>query len=153
MRVLLDAGADPGLTTNGKSTALMAAAGLGRILGENTVKESALLEAATLALELGADVKAVDELDNTPLHYAAYHRLSTLVQLFVSEGAELDAKNMFGETPLWASELVIQWFGGGTFKVVPSSTGDLLRRLGAHAPRPYDEKRPGKGDWPNNDIK
>lgn len=151
MRALKDGGADPSLTTDQHSTALMAAAGLGRILGENTVPETDLLDAATLAMEFGAAVAAVDDFGNTALHYAAYHRLSTVVQFLADQGAALDAKNMFEETPLWVSELVIQWFGGGTFKIVPTSTGDLLRSLGAHAPRPPYEKRPG--DWPNNDLR
>jgi ankyrin repeat protein len=150
MRRLKEAGADLTLTTNKRSTPLMAAAGLGRILGENTVPESKLLDAATLAIELGADVKAADDFGNTALHYAAYHRLSTLVQLLVDRGADLEVRNMFGETPLWAADLVIQWFGGGTFKVVPTPTGDLLRKFGARPiPTPY-ELRPA--DWPCNEI-
>jgi ankyrin repeat protein len=150
MRTLKEAGADPSLTTNKQSTALMAAGGLGRILGENTIPEAKVLDAARLAIELGADVKAADGFGNTALHYAAYHRLSTVVELLVHHGAALEAKNMFGETPLWASDLVIQWFGGGTFKVVPTPTGDLLRTLGARPiEAPYD-LRPA--DWPCNEI-
>ncbi|MGE3507986.1 MAG: ankyrin repeat domain-containing protein [Vicinamibacterales bacterium] len=150
MTVLREAGADPSIATKKRSTPLMAAAGLGRILGENSVEEPQLLAAAKLALEHGADVTTVDEYGNTALHYAAYHRLPTLVQLLVDNGAALDVKNMFGETPLWAADLVIQWFGGGTFKVVPTPTGDLLRRLGAKPIAvPYD-KRPA--DWPCNEI-
>jgi ankyrin repeat protein len=150
MRRLKQAGADPGLTTGKGSTALMAAAGLGRILGENTLPESKLLEAAKLAIELGADVKAADGFGNTALHYAAYHRLSTLVQLLVDRGADLEARNMYDETPLWAADLVIQWFGGGTFKVVPTPTGDLLRKLGARPIEVPYELRPA--DWPCNEI-
>lgn len=150
MRMLKEAGADPSLSTAKKSTTLMAAAGLGRILGENSVEEPKLLEAARLALEYGAEVSRADDYGNTALHYAAYHRLPSLVQLLVDRGATLESRNMFGETPLWAADLVIQWFGGGTFKMVPTPTGDLLRRMGA---RPIDtpyEKRPA--DWPCNEI-
>ncbi len=150
MTMLKEAGADPSIATNKQSTPLMAAAGLGRVLGENSVDEAKLLAAAKLALQHGASVTSVDDYGNTPLHYAAYHRLPTLVQLFVDNGAPLEVKNMFGETPLWAADLVIQWFGGGTFKVVPTPTGDLLRKLGA---KPIDvpyEKRPA--DWPCNEI-
>ena len=150
MQRLKEAGADLTLTTTKRSTPLMAAAGLGRILGENTVPETNLLEAAKLALELGADIKAADDFGNTALHYAAYHRLNTLVQLLVDHGAELEVRNMFGETPLWAADLVIQWFGGGTFKVVPTPTGDLLRKLGARPMTAPYQLRPA--DWPCNEI-
>lgn len=150
MTLLRDAGADPSIATKKKSTPLMAAAGLGRILGENSVEEPKLLAAAKLALEHGADVSSVDEYGNSALHYAAYHRLPTLVQLLVDKGAALEVKNMFGETPLWAADLVIQWFGGGTFKVVPTPTGDLLRTLGAKPIEVPYEKRPA--DWPCNEI-
>lgn len=150
MTMLKEAGADPAITTKKKSTPLMAAAGLGRILGENTAEEPRLLAAAELAFAHGADVASADEYGNTALHYAAYHRLPTLVQLLVDKGARLEVKNMFGETPLWAADLVIQWFGGGTFKVVPTPTGDLLRKLGARPIEVPYEKRPA--DWPCNEI-
>lgn len=150
MTMLKEAGADASIVTKKKSTALMAAAGLGRILGENTVEEPKLLAAATLALEHGANISSADEYGNTALHYAAYHRLPTLVQLFVDKGAPLEVKNMYGETPLWAADLVIQWFGGGTFKIVPTPTGNLLRKLGAKPIETPYEKRPA--DWPCNEI-
>ena len=150
MTMLKEAGANPSITTNKESTSLMAAAGLGRILGENTAEEPKLLAAAKLALDHGADVASVDGYGNTALHYAAYHRLPTLVQLLVDKGATLEVKNMFGETPLWAADLVIQWFGGGTFKVVPTPTGDLLRKFGAKPIATPYEKRPA--DWPCNEI-
>ena len=105
MQALLDAGADPALTTDIRSTALMAAAGAGRVLGKNTLKHGPLLEAATLAVKAGADVNAVDDFGNTALHYAAY-------------------------------------------QILRSSTGDLLRKLGAPAiPPSYERARPR--DWPD----
>jgi ankyrin repeat protein len=148
MQALLDADADPALTTNVKSTALMAAAGAGRMLGENTVTQDRARSAAALALETGSDVNAVDGYGNTALHYAAYHRLDTVVGFLVEKGARFDVKNKFGETPLWLSELVLQFFGGGTYQIVRTPTGDLLRKLGAEAVKPsYERARPR--DWPD----
>lgn len=148
MRILSDAGADLTLTTDLGSTPLMAAAGLGRMLGENTVSEADLIDAARLAIELGADVAASDEIGNTALHYAAYHRLTEVSRYLVDQGAALGGRNKFGETPLWLSELAIQFYGGGTYQIVPTATGDLLRSLGADPSTPfYDRARPR--DWPD----
>jgi len=148
MQALLDAGATPGLTTAIGGTALMAAAGAGRNLGETSLKQASLLEAAKLAVKTGADVNAADEMGNTALHYAAYLRVDSVVQFLVENGARMDARNKFGETPLWLSELALQFFGGGTYQILQSSTGDLLRKLGAPAIRPgYDRSRPR--DWPD----
>ena len=85
---------------------------------------------------MGADLEATDDVGNNALHYAAYHRLSALVQFLVDQGAALEARNRFGETPLWLSELAIQFYGGGTYQIVPTDTGDLLRSLGAEATTP-----------------
>jgi ankyrin len=148
MQALLDGGADPALTTKVGSTALMAAAGAGRMLGETTMTQEKVRGAAALALKTGADVNAVDSYGNTALHYAAYHRLDTVVEFLVEKGARFDVKNKFGETPLWLSELVLQFFGGGTYQIVRTPTGDLLRKLGAEAVKPsYDRARPR--DWPD----
>jgi ankyrin repeat protein len=148
MQALLDAGADPALTTDIRSTALMAAAGAGRVLGENSLKHGPLLEAAKLAVKAGADVNAADDFGNTALHYAAYNRVDSVVQYLVDNGARMDVRNKFGETPLWLSELAMQFFGGGTYQTLRSSTGDLLRKLGAPAIQPsYERARPR--DWPD----
>lgn len=149
MRALVAKGADVRLAATGKGTSLMAAAGLGRVQGEVSVPEKDTLLAAELIVQLGAaDVNAVDSIGNTALHYAAYMRRDATVRFLVEHGAALDVKNKFGETPLWVSELVIQFAGGGTFQVVPSSTGDLLRKLGAVPVRPaYGELRPTY--WPD----
>jgi hypothetical protein len=117
----------------------MAAAGLGRSIGEILVPESKTLAAAKMVLELGdADINAVDTVGNTALHYAAFLRRDSIVQLLVEHGASLEVRNVFGETPLWLAEVVIQFAGGGRYEVESTSTGNLLRRLGAKPiPPPY----------------
>ena len=151
MRLLADAGADVHVRTTSNATPLMAAAGFGRVLGESTVQDTDSRDAATLAVALGADTSATDDAGNTALHYAAYLRQDAAVQFLADEGAALNAQNKFGETPLWVSELAIQFSGGGTFQILQSSTGDLLRSLGADILEPaYDRARPR--DWPDNDI-
>jgi ankyrin repeat protein len=149
MRVLAAHGADVRLTTSRNGTPLMAAAGLGRVLGEVLVPEEKTLAAATLLFEMGAaDVNAADKLGNTALHYAAFMRRDSIVQLLAGNGAKFDVRNTFGEDPLWLSELVVQFAGGGRFEIVPSSTGALLRKFGAQPSRPaYDRLRPRY--WPD----
>jgi hypothetical protein len=54
------------------------------------------------------------------------------VQLLVDHGARLDVPNLYGETPLFLAEVVIQFAGGGRTETGPTSTGTLLRKLGAN---------------------
>jgi ankyrin repeat protein len=132
MRALIEHGADPRLRTTNNGTALMAAGGLGRVIGEVLVPESETLAAAKYVLELGgADIDAVDTLGNTALHYAAFFRRDSIVELLAKQGAALGTRNVFGETPLWLSEVVIQFAGGGRWEIQPTPTGELLRTLGA----------------------
>ena len=149
MRTLVEAGADPKLQTKANGTVLMAAAGLGHVQGEDLTKDSDALAAAKLAVDLGADPKAADAVGNTALHYAAYMRHDAVVQFLADKGAPLDAKNKFGETPLWDAELVVQFMGGGTYVMLPSTSSALLRKLGSTPSQPlYTRARPT--DWPDN---
>jgi ankyrin repeat protein len=148
MRVLAAAGADTGLGTSGYGTPLMAAAGLGRAIGEVLVPESDTLAAAKLLFELGAvDVNAVDHIGNTALHYAAFMRRDSIVQLLVERGARLEVPNVYGETPLFLSEVVVQFAGGGRTEFEKTTTGALLRKFGARPAKPAYTLRPHY--WPN----
>ena len=128
MRVLADAGADPGLTPDDGTTPLMLAAGLGRYMAETLVTEAQSLEAVVLALELGADVNAVNDTGNTALHGAAYVKSDALVRLLASNGAALSEVNARGQTPLMIAQLSR---AGSATTTTRTSTGDLLRELGA----------------------
>ena len=138
LQLLAEHGADVGLATTTQGTPLMAVAGLGRVLGETTVPDRQMLAAAQMLVELGAlgDVNAVDEVGNTALHYAAYFKRSAIVQLLADHSAQLELPNKYGETPLWLSEMVIQFAGGGAYAFSPTSAGDLLRQLGAQPTEP-----------------
>ena len=138
LRLLAEHGADMGLTTTNHGTPLMAAAGLGRVLGETTVPHDQMLAAVQTLGELGAlgDVNAVDAIGNTALHYAAYFKRDAIVRFLADHGADLEIANQYGETALWLSELVVQFAGGGAYAVSPTSTGDLLRELGAQTVEP-----------------
>jgi ankyrin repeat protein len=122
MRRLAAGGADPQLATRDNTTALMAAAGVGRVSAESSVTEGRALEAVRLALELGGDVNAVNTAGDTALHGAAATGAGAVVKLLVDRGAALNVKNKRGQTPLMSAR--------------GSPVADLLRTLGAEEAAP-----------------
>ena len=108
MRLLLELGADPMLPNFSNTTPLMAAAGLGTTEPlEEAGEEVEALEAAKMLLDLGANVNAVDNNGDTPMHGAAYGAYPTVVKLLAERGADPQIwkeKNKFGRTPLFIAE-------------------------------------------------
>ena len=104
MRLLASLGADPFLTNEDDSTALMVAAGLGTSSpGEDPGTEAEVLEAVRLALDLGLDIDAVDDNGETAMHGAAYKHLPRVVTLLAEAGADVgvwNRENLRGATPL-----------------------------------------------------
>ena len=128
MQALADAGADPQLGTEEDTTPLMVAAGLGQVPAESLVEATASLEAVELVLTLGAGVNLRNSVGRTALHGAAHIRSDKIVRLLVDSGAEVDAEDQRGITPLMIAEggghVLLPGLGGG-------STADLLRELGS----------------------
>ena len=88
MKTLAALGADPLLTNVENSTPLMVAAGLAtRSPGEDAGTESEVLEAVQVALDLGADINAVDNNGETAMHAAAYKNLPKVVKFLAAKGA------------------------------------------------------------------
>ena len=153
MRVLAAAGADPLLTSKDGTTPLMVAAGNGYSRGTGTeafirdrrdfssyngdpldiatkipVEEERLaLQAVTLSVELGGDVNAANEAGDTALHAAASLGMDTVIQFLATRGANLDARNKAGRTPLASARRE----DGVGASVVREKTAALLRQLGA----------------------
>jgi len=103
MRLLLENGADPKLTTDDGTTALMAAAGVGIWApGENPGTDEEALAAVKFVYEAGGDsANAANKNGETALHGAIYRAGSIAVAKFlIDKGAKLDAKNNLGWTPL-----------------------------------------------------
>ena len=107
MRVLLELGADPAITTEAGTTALMAAAGVGIWApGENPGTHEEALAAVQLAYEVGGgDVNAVNAEGDTALHGAVYRGGAIpVIEFLVAQGAKLDAVNEFGWMPVTAAD-------------------------------------------------
>lgn len=132
MRALVDAGADPSLTTlelwesvfdraggvgpphiaGGFQSPLLAAVGgrhnRGRVfnssLRDPDADERQALESARIAIEFGADVNHADRGGTAPIHTAAQRNYATVVQLLAEHGADLTLKNGRGQTPLQIAE-------------------------------------------------
>ena len=96
--------------------------------------EAITLRAVAAALDLGADVQAVNNDGDTALHMASALALNKVVQLLVDRGAKLDVKNKRDITPLGMATSSRAGGPLGFFALTleeRQSTADLLRRLGA----------------------
>jgi ankyrin repeat protein len=131
MRFLAKLGADPLITNVDNSTPLMAAAGLGtRSPGEDAGTESEVIEAMQVALDLGADINAVDNNGETAMHGAAYKNLPGAVQFLVDKGAKVEiwnTKNKRGWTPL----LIAEGYRFGNFKPSPETSAAIQKPMRA----------------------
>jgi ankyrin repeat protein len=133
MRLLLDNGADPSIVQKNHTTALMLAAGLGRGLGtfaDEYASEGQMLEAVKVLLDRHVDLNATNDIGQTALHFAALS-MDSVVELLAMSGANLDAKDKQGRTPL---DMALGKGGpgrAGAAAVPRSSTAALLRKLGA----------------------
>lgn len=141
MKTLAALGADPLLPNADNSTPLMAAAGLAtRSPGEDAGTESEVLEAVRVALDLGANVNAVDNNGETAVHGAAYKNLPKVVQFLVDKGAKIEVwnqKNKFGWTPL----LIAEGYRHGNFKPSTETVAALHKvMIAAGVTPPVGEK-------------
>ena len=125
MRTLAALGADPLLPNAENSTPLMVAAGLAtRSPGEDAGTESEVLEAVQVALDLGADINAVDNNGETAMHGAAYKNLPKVVKFLAAKGAKIEVWNQddkFGWTPL----AIAVGYRFGNFKPSPETEAAL----------------------------
>jgi ankyrin repeat protein len=102
IKALLAAGADPRITTDQGTTALMLAAGGGTDIQRARAPEeqAVAIETAKLLVERGVDVNAVGQYGWTALHAASYQGLTDVIEFLVSKGANINEMDAFGQTPL-----------------------------------------------------
>jgi len=121
MRTLAALGADPLMPNADNTTPLMAAAGLAsRSPGEDPGTEPETLEAVQAALDLGADINAIDKNGETAMHAAAYKNLPKVVKFLAAKGAKIAVWNKddkFGWTPL----AIAVGYRFGNFKPSPET--------------------------------
>jgi ankyrin repeat protein len=139
MKLLLDYGADPSITTEEGATALMAAAGVGIWqVGENPGTNEEALQAVKICFEYGNDVNARDVNNDTALHGAAHRGANDVVKFLVDKGANPNVVNVLGWTPLVIANGVLY---PNTFNR-HLDTAELLLKFGADPklgkPRPED---------------
>ena len=148
VRVLLELGADPTITTDENTTLLMVAAGVGIASpGEDGGTEEEALECNQLVLALGGDINAIDDNGETALHGAVYRLAPSVVQLLIDTGAEtFTVQNQAGWTPLHVATGV---FRQGTYKESPAAAV-LLRQVMTERglPTTLEEPATGSGEAP-----
>jgi uncharacterized protein len=127
MRLLLERGADPKITTDGGTNALMAAAGVNWVVNQTyTEGEQTLLEAVKLCFELGMDVNATNTMGLTAAMGAANRGSDAIIEFLASKGSRLDVKDKAGRTAYNWSEGVFL----ATHAPVPKpSTMALIQKL------------------------
>jgi ankyrin repeat protein len=144
MKLLLEGGADPFLTLPDRTDALMIAAGVGYqgIRGEGirivVPTAQAAIEAITLLIDQGLDVKAFNASGNTAVH-GAVTRGDAVVKFLALRGAPVNLQNKAGLTPL---DLALGAGGRGVVREVRETTAALLRTLVRDGSGGIDSARP-----------
>ena len=129
MRVLVDSGADPKITTNDGTSALMAAAGVGVYgPGESPGTAEEAFEAVKLAFEVGGgDVNDANKDGETAMLGAVYRGGAVpVIQFLADKGARLDVENKKHWTPLVAAEGVV--YASSGIRRYPEAAA-LIRKL------------------------
>jgi ankyrin repeat protein len=130
MQILLAAGADPMLATDTKATAVMAASGLNRSVGESALTEAQVLAAVRLLIDLGADARGATTNGENALFGAAYRGWNTLLALLIEKGADVNAVSTAGVTPWLAASGYGDRLGGVLYNT------DGAKLLLAHGANP-----------------
>ena len=139
VKALLAAGADPLITTEQGTTALMLATGAGSDIQSNRLRSpqerATSIDTARLLVDHGIDVNAAGQWGWTALHAAAYQGLTDDIEFLVSKGADINRMDSFGQTPLSIALGVVTVDIGGRRHQIPRNyrkeAAERLLKLGA----------------------
>jgi len=129
MKMLLAAGADPSLVTDTQTTAVMAASGLNRGIGESSITEAQALATVRFLIELGADARGATTNGENALFGAGYRGWNTLLALLIDTGADVNVVSKAGVTPWLAASGYGDRLGGVLYN---KEGADLLLKHGAN---------------------
>lgn len=128
MKILLDAGADPKIRTKTNASAIMAATGLNRGIGENFIDEAQAKGAVDFLLKLGLDAKGETTFGENALFGPAYHGWNTLLAQLIDLGVNVNAVSKAAVTPWLAANGQGDRLGGVLYN---KEGADLLLKHGA----------------------
>jgi len=128
MRILLDAGADPKIPTATNASAIMAATGLNRGIGEDLVTEARATEAVNFLLGLGVDPKGETTFGENALFGPAYRGWNKLLAQLIDLRVNVNAVSKAGVTPWLAASGHGDRLGGVLYN---EEGADLLLKHGA----------------------
>jgi ankyrin repeat protein len=138
MRLLLEYGADPhAAPARPRTSALMAAAGVGWREGTSMASERDSLEAVKLLWDLGGvDINAASVARQTALHGAAFRGATSIIQFLADKGARLDLKDVNGRTALDETAGVLDGVG---HPPRPEAQALLRRLMGSAATTAHND--------------
>ena len=127
IRLLLEKGANPRLTTKDGNTALMFAAGIGYRDKNTRGSESDALAAVKVLMAAGLDINQTNTRGENALHGAALRGADTIVQFLLDQKMDVNATSKQGYTPLdvaLGKTIILQ------LPVPQESTVALLKKMG-----------------------
>ena len=137
VKALVEGGADPLLPTEEGTTPVMMAAGAAIYATRPRSPEERALAVKTVKflVEHGAAVNGGGQFGWTSVHSAAYMGLNDVIEYLAGKGANLDAKDEFGQTPLSIASTTltkeVSTHGYQAPRVLHRDTVELLLKLGA----------------------
>ena len=154
LRTLISLKADPSIANKDRSTALLAACGVGDLgSGQQTAgSEAEAIETAKLLLKMGADVNAVDKNGETAIHGASYQNWPRLIEFLAKNGADIKSwnkKNRWGWTPL----TIARGYRKGNFRPDTATINMITKVMLANGFTPPPLRKPNKANQQSWDKK